>query len=969
MKRLLALFAAVFIAAASHVYADVTLVKNGVPNAEIVVGKNPTRSTGLGAFELQFHIQKITGTRLSIVEKPTGKVPVRIFIGGNNKGFTGERIVRRFKGNDIILTGNDTSARKPVNYQDHKTFPFADAVNEYGYNGPLFAVYDFLEDLCGVRFFFMNDKGTACPQTRTLTVESKDRDHTPKFDAFRVISTNRSRDPKLAGSMRDLRLWTLRWRLAQFYGRTNHNGYSIYFQHWGKAKRKTLAPTFKEKRKEYFAQGYDGQGPMGDPIIRNNYANDKDCPAQLCYSNPGTINYFANEALIYAKGGSVKGGWMNFSGKYSNTDTLLPRFAKQPYFYPVEPGDTAKDKVCLCPDCRKRVSPGAADISDHKFRFVSDIANKIAETDPTVGVSSLAYIRSLDYPEKTKLAKNLSVQLCLPIYSWWHPVAYQKQYAAYKKWAVKEAGNRPLTLWIYMFTSQYDADVHFGKYKSFPGFYPSHTIDLYKEFAADGMRGWFAETVKTHMFMECYLAARICYDNTKSKEEMLNDYYTKCYGKAAPSVRAFYEEIEKAYWNPENCPKEWLKDPNVLVGPKGVKHPYWSTGLWSQDVAWNLGTKERMKKLNDLMIKAEKDVDTPQGKYMLTHLRKIWNDALEGHTRYYEFAKLKRNRSLLIQPVSGANGDPRKINWKNYPVSEEFTDSEFRKVARKCTFQTVSDDQWVYFRFHENAAPAKGETILSGQGVEMAFSADGDYPIGYVLLDPSGKSNSVLFNLESDVRRHKKFDYGLKYYSIPGKNSWTALFAMKKDRLPIKTGKMSMNMIRVRPNKDYAVWNAAGSYDCTYKLDDAGNLLMLPYTIRSDKFRYVNESRTRQEKDPASGNGFAGSMDFGYSWGMQAYPPAIFTGVYDVDVYLRASEFPKGTSFKLVVHDNKRKKTVLIKNVPRSLVSGKKEFAKITLQNVELNETTYIGITGFNKKVTVPGKVYMEKVVIRKEKK
>ena len=141
------------------------------------------------------------------------------------------------------------------------------------------------------------------------------------------------------------------------------------------------------------------------------------------------------------------------------------------------------------------------------------------------------------------------------------------------------------------------------------------------------------------------------------------------------------------------------------------------------------------------------------------------------------------------------------------------------------------------------------------------------------------------------------------------------------------------------------------------------------YTIRSDKFRYVNESRTRQEKDPASGNGFAGSMDFGYSWGMQAYPPAIFTGVYDVDVYLRASEFPKGTSFKLVVHDNKRKKTVLIKNVPRSLVSGKKEFAKIALQNVELNETTYIGITGFNKKVTVPGKVYMEKVVIRKEKK
>ncbi len=959
-----------FLTAWVTAFCDLTLVQDGKAQAEIILGENPTQSAGLGALELQYHLKKITGAEIPILKRPINKNFVHIFIGdlpdGKKETFSNERIVRSFQGNRIILTGKDTSARKPVDYNDPATFPFALPEEEYGYNGPLFAIYDFLEDLCDVRFFYYNDKGTVFPRKKTLTVKEIDRAHTPKFNAFRIIHVAGKRDLKTAGSLRDVKLNNLRWRQVQFYGNTNHNGYSIYFKHWGVAKRKTLQSSFITRRKDFFAQGYDGQGPEGDPIIRSNYAGDKDCPAQLCYSNPGTIAYFANEVMTYANGGCVKGGWLNFHGRHDINKTLIPRFAGQPFFYPIEPGDSQKNKVCLCEQCIKRVAPGAENISDHKFRFIADIAAKVAEQDPNAGVSTLAYIRTLFYPEHVTLPKNVSVQMCLPIYSWWHPVAYSKQHSAYKKWVKNEAAKRPMTLWTYMFNAQYDADVHFGKYKAFPHFYPERTIDLFKEFSADGIRGWFTESVKNHMFMELYLAARICYDDTLTKEQLLDDYYTRCYGKAAPYVRQFYEEIEKAAMTPDNCPAEWLKNKDVLVGPKGVKHPYWSTGLWSQDISWKLGTKSRMEKCSALLALAEKNADSETAKFMCSKLREIWDNALEGYKQYYEFARLKHSRTMLAAPVENSKGKAEKIAWAQIPYSELFTDSRFKKVKRDVRFQLAQDQTYLYFRITENAAPAKHEDMLQGHGFEMVFSKDGDYPTYYLIAEPSGKFYGKKFTIESDVRKNEIYDFSASVKSVPGENSWTLFITIPVKKLPFENGRLHCNMIRIRPGKDYAVWNATGSYDCMYKLEEAGNIVMLPFTIRSKNFNYVNPKLTREQKDPASENGYSGSIDFGYSWGLQAHIPAIFKGKYNLELYLRADEFPADTFFRIFVYDKKKKKIIFQKKVPRNLVSGKKTFEKITLKGIEINPDCYITVSSFNKKVGIPGKIYLEKIVIGK---
>ena len=60
--------------------AEVFLVKDGQPRAEIVVAMTAKRTTRLAAQELQDGIKKISGAHLPVVNEPTGKA-AKIFVG------------------------------------------------------------------------------------------------------------------------------------------------------------------------------------------------------------------------------------------------------------------------------------------------------------------------------------------------------------------------------------------------------------------------------------------------------------------------------------------------------------------------------------------------------------------------------------------------------------------------------------------------------------------------------------------------------------------------------------------------------------------------------------------------------------------------------------------------------------------------------------------------------------------------
>ncbi|MBQ6473752.1 MAG: DUF4838 domain-containing protein, partial [Victivallales bacterium] len=462
---------------------------------------------------------------------------------------------------------------------------------------------------------------------------------------------------------------------------------------------------------------------------------------------------------------------------------------------------------CLCENCR-RLYKDHQNISNLKFHCMGEIARRVAAVDPQAGVSTLAYIRCLDYPEMVELPPNLSIQLCLTNYCWWHPVAYKLQHGIYKEWVRREAKRRVLTLWTYLFGPGWDA-MHFGNYKFFPGVYPHATGRMFREFLADGIRGWFTEVQMQFNGLEAYVACRLCYDSSADPETIIAEYFRDSFGEAGPAVQAFYQELEDAYWNPDNCPKEWLKDENVFVGPAGKKHPYWGTGLHSPELNWSLGTDERMARLGELFEQARRLVRTPQEKTRLQRLEEfIWNPTLDGKKEQRVLAALPKVISDVTLPkLPELGGELTAVPWEKAHQTADFTDALGRPTQKKCRMWFARDNHWLYLRLVENAPQRKG-AILWRNNLEVFFARAKSYPLLQVAVSPEGENAQFRYTLMNDVPRNKSTETGMRFCTDQKEDSWELRLAIPLEALPFgDDGAVTVNFFRTwGAHGDFASW-------------------------------------------------------------------------------------------------------------------------------------------------------------------
>ena len=211
--------------------SDFELAKDGQPSAVILVGENPSRNEQLAAYELQYHIRRMTGADLPIINKIAEENRGNVIRIQADRNMIGDSSRIEFDGRNLRLTGSDSSEFGKVDYQDEKTFPKA----EYELKGVLFAVYDFLELYCGVRFYGVAERDTFYPEGKSLSVKSKDRIFSPPLEAFRFIHLGGLLKYRAMYSKRECALWQLRWRMNTLYGFANHNQYSIYYSYWAES--------------------------------------------------------------------------------------------------------------------------------------------------------------------------------------------------------------------------------------------------------------------------------------------------------------------------------------------------------------------------------------------------------------------------------------------------------------------------------------------------------------------------------------------------------------------------------------------------------------------------------------------------------------------------------------------------------------------------------------------------------------
>jgi hypothetical protein len=528
----------VFLAVAATAAPEVILVKDGRPQATLVLANPATRAAQLAAFEIQHHVKLITGATLPLVnaeEAPAGttlqvgETPAAQAAGLTRESFRSQEYTVKFTDHTVFLVGRDAPDTGPVVY-DPEAGRFEGLPDFWEEQGTLHAAYDFLEKFCGVRWFNPTALGTFYPRTPTLAVRGSDIRRTPAFrfrDAIGATGDNPNvydayvslwadgtpqfkawKEAAYAEGGEGPRLFLLRVRNGGELQRCNHSLYGYYDRFWRNP---------ATRRPELFAQGYEGE------------------PPQLCYTSPELIRQVADDARHYYDTGDHRGIFWQ------------PR---PPNWFPVEPMDNGS--FCQCPRCQawlNREEEGShfstGTHSDYFFQFVNAVAQELHQTHPDKGLITLAYASHARPPQKVRLDPSVAVQFCFTSNRGGVGTpSYDHEIELLKAWAAEaQASGRPLYLWLYYtfpVESARNANLH-----CWPGFFAHAIGEQMKLFYELGYRGMFHCGFGQEV--EAYVTFKLMDDPSLNVDMLLEEYFQGLYGPAAGPMKTLYLEIEKSH--------------------------------------------------------------------------------------------------------------------------------------------------------------------------------------------------------------------------------------------------------------------------------------------------------------------------------------------------------------------------------------------------------------------------------------
>ena len=590
------------------------VVRDGVPRATIVMAKVPTRAAQFAACELNEHIRKITGASLAIADDRQAVSGNRILVGVSrataavglgSEDFAHQEYVIRFLPKTLILMGRDKEDDcERLDYADPATFP-----GKWDDQATCYAVYDFLERYCGVRWYLPTDLGLVCPQAKTLSVTGVDVRRAP---AMKYRELHRAADipatltdnpgPRL--DRREGELFVHRQRLAgvEAYA-CNHAFYGYYGRHL-------------KSHPEWFARGFDQDMPAEmrrsidgrDVRFRPYYPN-------MCYTNKGFVQHVIERARTYFDTGKIVPG----------------EVAKGDFFSLVPMDSSGRDKFCQCPQCQAllhevppckswRDHPFFFDdrASDYIFGFVNKIARGVAQTHPDKYLSVAAYHQNYYPPTKEPLEPNVAVTFC--IHAGLRPVPAMDLAVRglLDKWQ-EESPKRPKYLWLY-FHRPGPAN------PLFPGFMAHHLVKQMADYHRRGFKGVFAEPAYFPKEMrekgyagrapivtvlELYLVYKLADDPGLDGNQLIDEFFPLYYGAAGPAMRRLYEAMERLYCDPATY----------------ASSPATYYGYQTPQIAWKkLGTRERLLGFGQLLKEAKEAAKTEMEKKRVRLFEEsIWN--------------------------------------------------------------------------------------------------------------------------------------------------------------------------------------------------------------------------------------------------------------------------------------------------------------------------------------------------------
>lgn len=579
--------------------------------------------------------------------------------------------------------------------------------------GSSYAVHDFLERFCDVRWYAPTELGIVHPRRRTLSVKRKDIRRRPAFlyrfpyppfptrGMVRTLWNN--------PTARDLRLFWARLRAGGERYACNHSFYGYYDRFW--EKNPNRPQLFEKPHREWFAQGWKGK------------------PPQMCFTNEDFIGQVVQDARDYFDGKGLKPGAIACGDYFA----LVPM---------------DNNRWCKCEQCQSLMNQDEKDnpqfsggfASDYVFRFANRVAREIRKSHPDKFLSTIAYHDYAYHPQRVKLEPNISVQMCLHTRNWWVPSMKRNDIRVFKDWVKKEKGRR-LYLWLYYCFPEGIA-IRRG-FHCFPGFFAHTAAKQIKIFAKGGIRGAFLNGLGEQV--DTYITMKLFDDPRLDVDDLLEEFFRRYYGSAWKPMKRLYLRIERIYSNPRNYPKEVQKS----------KHGFHQT----EEMAWGyLGTEERMRELGRLIEEAKRSARTEVERRRVALFEQgVWQYMVEGRKKYLEKLALEPFRQKLkAQPppevsvprVPPAGGDPAKVEWQRAVVLKRWYTVDGYPTERKVSARLAHDGEYLYIYLQEQLEPKKlvsKKVIWSGDDWEIFIAPARRKPYSQLAIAPNGKYTTITY--------------------------------------------------------------------------------------------------------------------------------------------------------------------------------------------------------------------------------
>jgi len=680
---------------------------------DVVIPANPGPTERTAKAELEKYLPRCVGKLFvgndEIRAIHVGDTPEALFEGIERKQMKEDSFVIRKIGKNIMINGGGT-------------------------RGVLYGVYDFLENVCGVRF--LTQLVTHVPEKRVVKVKSVDRKFEFFFSMRDIFIAGKNQLPQDGGRFavsRGLSRDGERPITAKFGG-----GYDYgppYFCHT--YDRYIPAAKYLKTHPHYFSL-IDGKRYGGQTR------------GQLCMTDPELKKFFLSLIL------------KNIA---ETTEKAKKEGRAVPVIYDISGNDNGK--FCRCKTCAPIAE--AENNSGLMLQFSNGLAREIKKVHPEVKLQVFAYTACLAPPRTIRADDNIIVRVCNTgsdqITGAPSNPEFVKTVDQWKKFC------RELYVWDYGIIYQDACGLPYPSEFGYPA--------VFKYYAGNGFKGQFweleAPSYSDMWELKYYMLSKyICDPFRKDFDELLDDFCEKYYGKAGKyiaSARRVLHEASKVRrpllgWVPNNGDFEFID-------------------YKTMDRCQKLFSEARKAAGNDRELQFRIDKATMGMDRLLCY---------EAHRRYLaEFAAISgRPKTEFPYDIRAMRKKHLEVWEKSLKYFGFVTEKRKKEIMRRfANIDLVPVDFPPVPEFadkpHIDISPGEMPLVI---GREMTIAADPDSPIGAALIVDADKNRKTykfpmtfgVYNKgEAKGVTARKF---AKEKFIPGKYQWIKIDNVKLPDAP-----------------------------------------------------------------------------------------------------------------------------------------------------------------------------------------